>query len=46
MANPIKKIKKLEKRFAKKAAKGRMYKGEQMSKKDILKKSFIQYFRR
>ena len=35
MADPIKKIKKLEKRFAKKAAKGRMYKGEQMSKKDI-----------
>lgn len=35
MADPVKKIKKLEKRFAKKAAKGRMYKGEQMSKKDI-----------
>jgi len=35
MADPVKKIKKLEKKFAKKAAKGRMYQGEQMSKKDI-----------
>tara|TARA_R100000734_G_C3318128_1_gene111966 strand:- start:3837 stop:4235 length:399 start_codon:yes stop_codon:yes gene_type:complete len=38
MAKPIKKktkTEKLDERYAKKAAKGRMYKGEQMSKKDI-----------
>jgi hypothetical protein len=41
MAKPIKKsksekkVKKLEAKWAKKAAKGSMYKGEQMSKKDV-----------
>mgnify|MGYP003116516433 CR=1 FL=1 len=40
MAKPVKKkkktkIEKLDERYAKKAAKGRIYKGEQMSKRDI-----------